>query len=176
MDHSICTAIKAHVVPKELEAIMQLLLIFMLLLLLGTGGAHVDESDNHQNSDQQVLEVVATEPERVDDYVITSGILLNFEGIELSVNDAILNALVAFGINDTDLRSGQLLCPMSRLGSSYKRNRIIVGAVGCRLDPLIAQYTAEQKRALTGQYHNVSLNCSDAVHLAGYFPPVPGIL
>lgn len=146
---------------------MQLLSLF-LLLLLGTGGAHVD---NHQNSEKQILEVVATEPERVDDYVITSGILQ--KGIESSVNDAILNALVTFGINDTDLRPGQLLCPTSHLGGSYKRNRIIVGAVGCRLDPLIAQYTTEQKKALKG-HHNVSLNCSDAVHLAGYFPPVPG--
>ena len=159
--------IKVHVVPKE--ATMQLSSLFLLLLLLGTGGAH------DQNSEEQILEVVPTEPERVDDYVITSGILQ--KGIELSVNDAILNALVAFGINDTDLRPGQLLCPKSNLGSSYKRNQIIVGAVGCRLDPLIAQYSTEQKKALKGHHSdNVSLNCSDAVHLAGYFPPVPGII
>lgn len=150
---------------------MQLLSLFLLLLLLGTGGAH------DQNSEEQILEVVATEPERVDDYVITSGILQNGIDSKSSVNNAILNALVAFGINDTDLRPGQLLCPTSNLGSSYKSNRIIVGAVGCRVDPLIAQYSTEQKNALKGyRSDNVSLNCSDAVYLAGYFPPVPGII
>jgi hypothetical protein len=145
---------------------MQLLSLLLLLLL----GTHVD---NHQDSDQQILEVVTTES--VDDYTINSGILKK-SGVELSVNDAILNALVAFGINDTDLRPGQLLCPVSELGSSYKRNRIIVGVVGCRLDPLIAEYSAEQKRALKGNNGDVSLNCTDSVNLAGYFPPVPGII
>ena len=100
----------------------------ILLLLIGLSRAHESHS-----SDQQILEVVRTET--ADDHEGNNNI---HKGDAESSNesDAILNALMAFGINDTDLRPGQILCPPSNLGSSYKGNRIVVGAVGCRLDPL----------------------------------------
>ena len=148
---------------------MQQISLF-LLLLIGLGGARAHENLG-QDSDQQILEAVTTES--TDDHV-RSSVTLEVDNTESKVNDGILNALMAFGINDTDLRPGQLLCPSSNLGSSYKGNRIIVGVVGCRLDPVISHYSEEQKRALKG-HHDVSLNCTDSVNLAGYLPPVPGM-
>ena len=145
---------------------MQQISLF-LLLVIGLGGAH----ESH-NSDQQILEVERTG--NIDDH---GGNNDAHEGDTESSNEAILNALMEFGINDTDLRPGQILCPPSNLGSTYKGNRIIVGAVGCRLDPLISHYTTEQKKALKGHHDDdgESLNCTDSINLAGYFPPIPGI-
>lgn len=166
--HLYCTYtslyLKVHI---ALRATMQQISL-LLLLLIGLGGAHESHS-----SDQQILEVVRTET--VDDH--GGGNNNTHEDDAESSNDAILNALMAFGINDTDLRPGQILCPLSNLGSSYKGNQIIVGAVGCRLDPLISHYTAEQKKALKGHHDDSeSLNCTESIDLAGYFPPIPGII
>ena len=144
----------------------------LLLLLIGLSRAH---ETLDQNSDKQTLEVERTES--VDDDTGPSGSSGALKtDTQLSTSDAILNALMAFGINDTDLRPGQILCPPSNLGSSYKQNCIIVGVVGCELDPVISHYTSEQKRALKGHHSDYfSLNCTDSINLAGYFPPVPGI-
>ena len=148
---------------QALRTIMQHLSL-LLLLLIRLGGAH-----EAHNSNQQSLEVMTT-----DDH----GDYDTLEEVDVeSSNSAILNALMAFGINDTDIRPGQILCPPSNLSISYKKNRIVVGAVGCRLDPLISHYTMEQKRVLKGHHDvNNSLNCTDSINLAGYFPPVPGII
>lgn len=86
---------------------------------------------------------------------------------------AIERALEAFGINDTEIRIGQILCPPSNLSSEHKRNTITVGLAGCFIDPLIAQYTLPQRKALEEQ-HSGFLNCSATTNLAGYLPPVAG--
>ena len=105
----------------------------------------------------------------------------NFTEVEHNFNDmsriAIANTLAAFGVNETDFRPGQTICPSTNLSSSYKRRRISVGVAGCILDPLIAHYNKEQREALKEeqlQYHS-TLNCTDPIYVPGYFPPVSGM-
>ena len=153
---------------QALETAMQQISL-LLLLVIGLGGSHED-----QHSNQQLLQIVTTESIGED------GGSNNAQEVDVELSkNAVLNALMAFGINDTDIRPGQILCPPSHLNSSYKGNRIVVGAVGCKLDPLIAHYTEEQKRALKGHHDDdyISPNCTDSImNLAGYFPPIPGMI
>ena len=98
----------------------------------------------------------------------------NDPGVE-SMSSVIQNALNAFGINDTEFRIGQLICPSTNLTSNYKRKTITIGMAGCVIDPLISQYTLEEREALRIHHDVGNLNCSTTVGLAGYLPPIPGI-
>ena len=145
----------------------------LLLLLTGIAGAHEnDDIDSDQHSfGEFMMTGSGDEHDEHNDHDDTQEVRVKWS------TDVVLNALMAFGINDTAFRPGQIICPSSNLGSSYKESKVTVGVVGCKLDPLISHYTPQQRKLLQG-YHDddiyESLNCTDTINIAGYFPPVPG--
>ena len=87
----------------------------------------------------------------------------------------IQNVLKAFGINDTEFRTGQLMCPPTNLTGGYKEKTITIGMAGCLIDPLISQYTSRQRALLKMHYQDTGpVNCSATAGLAGYIPPIAG--
>ena len=87
----------------------------------------------------------------------------------------IQNILEAFGINDTEFRPGQLMCPPTNLSGGYKEKTITIGMAGCLIDPPISQYTSQQRALLKMHHDTGAVNCSDTAGLAGYIPPIAGI-
>ena len=140
---------------------------FILLLFVGFCGS-LEDSD----SSSRLFEL---KPETIEDVGVEGELQTNLTREDDEQNSAILNTLMAFGIDDVEFRAGQILCPLSNYSSANKRRRIVLGLVGCNLDPTTSQFTPEQ-RELLERYHNQSApNCTDSIDLAGYIPPVPGI-
>lgn len=127
----------------------------LVLLLFTVQIARADESEHHVES-APVANMKTNSP--------------------MGSRSVIEQTLEEFGINDTEFRTGQILCPPSHLrnGSSYKRKRITIGLAGCFIDPLIAQYTPQQRKVLQ-EHDNGVKNCSASLDIAGYFPPIPGM-
>lgn len=143
---------------------MKYILVLILLLLTGIVRAHqLHDQRATFASDQN-----ATVTENLDEEIVGE-----HAGVEQN-RIALQNALVAFGINDTELNSGQIICPPSNLSSDYKRTKVVIGVAGCLMDPLISQYTVKQRQILKAHDEEES-NCSETVNLAGYLPPIAGI-
>ena len=146
-------------------------ILFVSLLLFVAVVAH-GESLNHEHETDPVVDNNVTVTETRSRQRNGRGGQKRSQNIK---DDAIANALAMFGINDTIFRPGQIICPDSNLSSPYKRNRVVIGVVGCFLDPLISQYTLQQRLVLQKHHDDGEFNCSDAINLAGYYPSIPGL-
>ena len=133
--------------------------LWLLLLLLGFVSAHDDDNRN--------VEFTNTNPMMEDTGYYSE------HGADLDAT-IVQNVLEAFGINDTEFRPGQLMCPPTNLTGMYKEKTITIGMAGCLIDPLISQYTSQQRKLLRMHHDASEVNCSDTAGLAGYLPPIAG--